>query len=228
MVPNKRPTTYAVCYIFALGCSLMIFDRTVLFFTLLASALFVFFKAKDEEHRYLLALGSPYISIGVGALYWMYFLFDAFGSIPGEKGSFVMTLWFILMVWSVDIGGYVVGSSLKGPKLAPKISPNKTWSGLIGGVILSVSVSLIYMYVTRKVFDIILTSSDQFKFALLGALIAVVAQIGDLVESSIKRYLGVKDSSSLIPGHGGVFDRIDGLIFAAPIIYCYFSLVSFK
>ncbi len=228
MVPNKRPTTYAVCYIFALGCSLMIFDRTVLFFTLLASALFVFFKANDEEHRYLLALGSPYISIGVGALYWMYFLFDAFGSIPGEKGSFVMTLWFILMVWSVDIGGYVVGSSLKGPKLAPKISPNKTWSGLIGGVILSVSVSLIYMYVTRKVFDIILTSSDQFKFALLGALIAVVAQIGDLVESSIKRYLGVKDSSSLIPGHGGVFDRIDGLIFAAPIIYCYFSLVSFK
>ena len=228
MVPNKRQTTYAVCYIFALGCSLMIFDRSVLFFTLLLTTLFVFFKSKDEEHRYLLTLGAPYISIGVGALYWMYFLFDAFGSIPGEKGSFVMTLWFILMVWSVDIGGYVVGSSLKGPKLAPKISPNKTWSGLIGGVILSVSVSLIYMYITKNVFNIILTASDQFKFALLGALIAIVAQVGDLVESAIKRYLGVKDSSSLIPGHGGVFDRIDGLIFAAPIIYCYFSLVSFK
>ncbi|MBE6463340.1 MAG: phosphatidate cytidylyltransferase [Alphaproteobacteria bacterium] len=228
MVPNKRQTTYAVSYIFALGCSLMVFDRTVLFFTLLLTTLFIFLKTKDEEHRYLLTLGVPYISIGVGALYWMYFLFDAFASIPGEKGSFVMTLWFILMVWSVDIGGYVVGSSLKGPKLAPRISPNKTWSGLIGGVILSVSVSLIYMYATKNVFDIILTGSDQLKFALLGALIAIVAQVGDLVESSIKRYLGVKDSSSLIPGHGGVFDRIDGLIFAAPIIYCYFSLVSFK
>ena len=228
MVPNKRPSTYAVSYIFALGCSLIVFDRLALFFALLFSTIFIFFKTKDEEHRYLLTLGVPYISIGVGALYWMYFLFDAFGSIPGEKGSFVMTLWFILMVWSVDIGGYVVGSSLKGPKLAPKISPNKTWSGLIGGVILAVAVSIIYMHAVKNIFEISLPTSEQFRFAQLGALVAIVAQIGDLVESSIKRYLGVKDSSSLIPGHGGVFDRIDGLIFAAPIIYCYFSLVSFK
>ena len=228
MVPNKRQSTYAVSYIFALGCSLIVFDRTALFFALLLATVFVFFKTKDEEHRYLLTLGVPYISIGVGALYWMYFLFDAFGSIPGEKGSFVMTLWFILMVWGVDIGGYVVGSSLKGPKLAPKISPNKTWSGLIGGVILAVAVSIIYMHAVKNIYEISLPTSEQFKFAQLGALVAVVAQIGDLVESSIKRYLGVKDSSSLIPGHGGVFDRIDGLIFAAPIIYCYFSLVSFK
>ncbi len=228
MVPNKRQSTYAVSYIFALGCSLIVFDRTALFFALLLATVFVFFKTKDEEQRYLLTLGVPYISIGVGALYWMYFLFDAFGSIPGEKGSFVMTLWFILMVWGVDIGGYVVGSTLKGPKLAPKISPNKTWSGLIGGVILAVAVSIIYMHAVKNIYEISLPTSEQFKFAQLGALVAVVAQIGDLVESSIKRYLGVKDSSSLIPGHGGVFDRIDGLIFAAPIIYCYFSLVSFK
>lgn len=228
MVPNKRPSCYAVFYMFALGCSLVVFNRAVLFFVLLATTIFTYLKTKDEEHRNLLTLGVPYIAIGVGALYWMYFLFDAFGSIPGEKGSFVMTLWFILMVWSVDIGGYVVGSSLKGPKLAPKISPNKTWSGLIGGVILSVAVSIIYMYATKNIFDINLPVSEQILFAELGALVAVVAQIGDLVESSIKRYLGIKDSSSLIPGHGGIFDRIDGLIFAAPIIYCYFSLVSFK
>ena len=68
--------------------------------------------------------------------------------------------------------------------------------------------------------------SEQLKFAQLGAMIAIVAQIGDLAESAIKRHLGVKVSSSLIPGHVGVFDRIDGLIFAAPIVYCYFTLVS--
>lgn len=226
MVPNKKANFYAVCYVFALGCSLFIFNRIVLFTTIAAVSALIYIKAKKEEHRRLLTLGGVYISIGVGALYWLYYLFDTFfGSLPGEKGSFVMTLWFIFMVWSVDIGGYIIGSSLKGPKLAPSISPNKTWSGLIGGVILAVSVSFIYMYVTKNIFNLPMPLNEQLRFAQLGAFIAVVAQIGDLIESAIKRYLGVKDSSNLIPGHGGVFDRIDGLIFAAPIVYCYFSLI---
>ena len=209
-----------------MGCSLLVFNRWVLIATIALTTLFVFIKAKEEQHRKLLTLGVPYISIGVGALYWIYYLFDTFGSIPGEKGSFVMTLWFMLMVWGVDIGGYIVGSSLKGPKLAPKISPNKTWSGLVGGVVLAVAVSFIYMFTVKNIFNLPMPLSEQLKFAQLGAMIAIVAQIGDLAESAIKRHLGVKDSSSLIPGHGGVFDRIDGLIFAAPIVYCYFTLVS--
>ncbi len=226
MIPNKKANLYAVCYVFALGCSLLIFNRIVLFSTIAALTAFVYYKAREEEHRNLLTLGVVYISIGVGALYWLYYLFDTFfGSLPGEKGSFVMTLWFIFMVWSVDIGGYIIGSSLKGPKLAPRISPNKTWSGLIGGVILAVSVSFIYMYATKNIFNLPMPLNEQLRFAELGAFIAVVAQIGDLIESAIKRFLGVKDSSNLIPGHGGVFDRIDGLIFAAPIVYCYFSLI---
>ena len=139
-----------------------------------------------------------------------------------------MTLWFILMVWSVDIGGYAVGPIFKGPKLAPKISPNKTWSGLIGGVILAIAVSFIYMWFTGNLFDLPMPMKTQLKFAQLGAAVAFIAQIGDLVESAIKRHLNIKDSSSLIPGHGGVFDRIDGLIFVAPIVYCYFNLVSFE
>ena len=228
MVPNKRTVIYALCYTFSLGCSIFIQDRTVLMLTILAVALFVYTKARDEEWRRLLTLGVPYISIGVGALDWMYYLFDAFGSIPGEKGSYVMTLWFILMVWSVDIGGYVIGTSLRGPKLAPSISPNKTWSGLFGGVVLAVAVSFIYMYAAKNIYSLPLPLREQLKFAQLGALIAFVAQIGDLIESAIKRHLNIKDSSSLIPGHGGVFDRIDGLIFAAPIVYCYFALISFE
>lgn len=228
MIPNKNASVYAVCYTFAVGCSLLIFDRTLFWLTLGVLTLFVFQKARNEEHRKLLTLGVPYIAIGVGALFWMYYLFDAFGSIPAEKGSFVMTLWFILMVWGVDIGGYIVGTSLKGPKLAPTISPNKTWSGLIGGMIFSIAISFIYMYAVKRIFDLPMPLTEQLKFAQLGALIAVVAQIGDLIESSIKRYLGIKDSSSLIPGHGGVFDRIDGLIFAAPIVYCFFAFVNFN
>lgn len=228
MIPNKRASTYAICYTFALGCSLIVFDRIVLFISLAILTAFVYLKAKDEDYRKLLTLGVPYISVGVGSLYWMYYLFETFGSLPGEKGSFVMTLWFMLMVWSVDIGGYVIGSALRGPKLAPKISPNKTWSGLAGGVLLAVAVSFIYMYATKNIFSLPMPLSEQLKFAQLGAFVAVVAQIGDLIESAIKRYLGVKDSSSLIPGHGGVFDRIDGLIFAAPVVYAIFTIISFN
>lgn len=228
MIPNKNQTTYAICYTFALGCSLLVFNRIVLFSIIGVATLFLYLKAKNEKHRELITLGVPYISIGVGSLYWLYYIFDTFGSLPGEKGSFVMTLWFMLMVWSVDIGGYVVGSSFRGPKLAPKISPNKTWSGLIGGVILAASVSFIYMYATKNIFNLTMPLSEQFKFAQLAVFIAIIAQIGDLIESAIKRHLGIKDSSSLIPGHGGVFDRIDGLIFAAPFVYYFFTLVSFN
>ncbi len=225
MVPNKNSSLYAVCYTFALGCSLLIFNHIVLFALITATTLFVYIKGKNEQHRRLLTLGVPYISVGVGALYWIYYIFDTFGSLPGEKGSFVMTLWFIFMVWSVDTGGYIIGSSVRGPKLAPRISPNKTWSGLIGGIILAVAVSFIYMTAIKNIFGLPMPMSEQLRFAQLGAFIAIVAQIGDLAESAIKRYLGIKDSSNLIPGHGGVFDRIDGMIFAAPIVYCYFSLV---
>ena len=228
MIPNKNSNVYGVSYAFALGCSILVQDRNVLFLTIIATTAFVFLKANDEKFRRLITLGVPYISIGVGALDWMYYLFDAFGSIPGEKGSFVMTLWFILMVWGVDIGGYIIGPIFKGPKLAPRISPNKTWSGLIGGVIASVSASLIYTWAMSGIFDLPMPQRTHIQFAQLGAVVALIAQCGDLVESAIKRHLQIKDSSSLIPGHGGVFDRIDGLIFAAPIVYCYFALMSFE
>lgn len=99
------------------------------------ASLLVWFKARGEERRNLLTLGVPYISVGIGSLIWL------FGTV-----GFVTTLWFLIMVWCVDIGGYVVGCNLKGPKLAPKISPNKTWSGLIGGVVFSVAASVVFSH----------------------------------------------------------------------------------
>ncbi len=213
MIPSRQPLTYMASYIVALAVSLFVYDTPMIISSIVLISFFVWFKAKGESHRNLLILGVPYISIGVGSLLWIYQ-----GIIPYHPFNFYITLWFFLMVWSMDIGGFIVGSNLKGPKLAPKISPNKTWSGLIGGMILAMAVSYLYTYVTVKE-----AKDIQMFFVVLGGVTAAISQIGDLIESAIKRKLGLKDSSSIIPGHGGVFDRIDGLIFAAPFVYWLFA-----
>ena len=211
MVPNKGTGTYGIVYALAVATAVFASCPWAVAAVVAGAAVLVWIKARGEVRRHLLTLGVLYISIGIGSLVWLY----------GQVG-FLDTMWFLLMVWGVDTGGYVVGSTVKGPKLAPKISPNKTWSGLLGGVVLSVLVSIAYSYA--------FTEQDHVLFyAVLGGIIAVIAQIGDLVESYIKRSLGIKDSSNLIPGHGGAFDRIDGLIFAAPLVFLLFRYgVSFN
>lgn len=218
MASTRNSSAYMGAYIIALAVALLVYDTTALVSAIILASLYVWFKASKEEHRYILTLGVPYISIGVGSLLWIYH--DVFIYHPYD---FYMTLWFMLMVWAMDIGGYIVGCNLKGPKLAPKISPNKTWSGLIGGIVFAVAASTIYFYLLSFPGVIKIDSNSQIFFAVLGGVIAAVSQIGDLIESAIKRRLGLKDSSNLIPGHGGVFDRIDGLIFAAPFVYWLFA-----
>jgi len=115
-------------------------------------------------------------------------------------------LWVLVCVWATDIGAYFVGSYAGGAKLAPSISPSKTWSGLIGGM----SASAVTSAACGLAFD----AGDTPMLAIAGIGIAVVAQAGDLLESSAKRRAGVKDSGALIPGHGGLLDRLDGLIAA--------------
>ncbi len=118
---------------------------------------------------------------------------------------------FILAaVTAVDIGAYFAGRTIGGPKIAPKISPSKTWAGLVGGMVMAATVAAIST--EWMVLD------DSYQTALLGlfvaagALIAIIAQAGDFFESWMKRRAGVKDSGALIPGHGGLFDRVDGLL----------------
>jgi phosphatidate cytidylyltransferase len=113
-------------------------------------------------------------------------------------------LWIVVCVWATDVGAYFLGSLAGGGKLAPRISPSKTWSGLVGGMCFSAVVSS----ASGLVFD----AGDTPMLALAGLGIALVAQAGDLFESAAKRAAGVKDSGRLIPGHGGLLDRIDGLI----------------
>jgi phosphatidate cytidylyltransferase len=115
-------------------------------------------------------------------------------------------LWIVVCVWATDVGAYFLGSLAGGAKLAPSISPSKTWSGLVGGICFSAVVSA----ASGLVFD----AGDTPALAAAGVAIALVAQAGDLFESAAKRRVGVKDSGRLIPGHGGLLDRIDGLIAA--------------
>jgi phosphatidate cytidylyltransferase len=118
--------------------------------------------------------------------------------------------WMFAIIWATDIFAFFAGKSLGGVKIAPAISPNKTWSGLIGGVLASMGIGVISA--------MIFPGSIIF-FLLISILISVVEQISDLVESKFKRIFGVKDSGDIIPGHGGVLDRLDGMILVAPLVW---------
>ncbi|WFU10473.1 phosphatidate cytidylyltransferase [Rhizobium sp. CB3090] len=120
--------------------------------------------------------------------------------------GFVLMLFIFATVWATDIFAYFVGRAIGGAKLAPRISPGKTWSGAIGGAIAAVVAG------TAVVWSFF--SADGLWIPALALVLSICSQIGDLFESFIKRRFGVKDSSHLIPGHGGVMDRVDGLIFA--------------
>jgi phosphatidate cytidylyltransferase len=119
----------------------------------------------------------------------------------------------VLTVWSLDSAAYIVGRSFPRGRFMNHISPNKTWSGAIGGTIVAVAVG--------AVLAAALLAVDPLIGAVTGLLIAVAAQAGDLVESMLKRAAGVKDSGTLIPGHGGILDRIDSFLFAAPAAYVW-------
>jgi phosphatidate cytidylyltransferase len=134
----------------------------------------------------------------------------ALGWIRGDEPlGFLATLFVLLAVIVTDIGAYASGRSLGGPKLWPAVSPNKTWSGLIGGVLAASIAGGLFAWLSG-------TGSASW-LAGLGLVLGLVAQGGDLAESALKRHFGVKDSSNLIPGHGGVMDRMDGIVTASVI-----------
>lgn len=116
------------------------------------------------------------------------------------------TLWVLGVVWAIDICAYFSGRLIGGPKLAPRISPKKTWAGLIGGMIGAAIVGVLMAQY--------LGQGSIIWLAIVSASLALVEQTGDFLESSWKRRAGVKDSSNLIPGHGGLLDRVDGLVAA--------------
>lgn len=162
--------------------------------------------------RSWMAAGAFYIFLPLAALLML-------RAIATDSQGRDIILWLLLIVWATDIGAYAAGLTIGGPKLAPAISPKKTWAGLLGGVAAAALVSIW----SGHIFEF---PAPGIKLALLGGVLAVLAQVGDLFESFVKRHFDVKDSSRLIPGHGGFLDRVDGLL-AAGLALGLFHLATF-
>jgi phosphatidate cytidylyltransferase len=158
-------------------------------------------RRSGRPYQFALAFGVPYLGLAAVALPWL--RADPW---VGQRD----TLFVLSVVWASDIGAYMVGRLLRGPKLAPAISPGKTWSGAAGGLICAVLGGAAVAACTTP---------DIPVFHVIGpaVVLGIISQAGDLFESAIKRHFGVKDSGRIIPGHGGLLDRLDALLAVAPV-----------
>lgn len=141
-----------------------------------------------------------------GPLYIFIAMF-ALVSLRMHENGLIVTMNLFAVVWATDIGAYMFGRTLQGPKILPIVSPSKTWSGLMGGMICSA----ITLFLLQKYTKYGIPANLKY-LLILGASSAVIAQVGDFLESGFKRICQIKDSSNIIPGHGGVFDRMDGVL----------------
>lgn len=124
-----------------------------------------------------------------------------------QPQGLLLTFWAMALVWACDSGAFFAGRAIGGPKLAPAISPNKTWAGFLGGLL----AAAVFAYILVALFGL------PVLLAVATPGLAILAQLGDLYESNLKRRAGVKDSGNLLPGHGGIMDRLDGLVAVAPV-----------
>lgn len=136
-----------------------------------------------------------------------------------EKYSYFLLLAFFVIQWANDTGAYLSGKMIGKTKLFERISPNKTWEGAIGGAFLAVITGIIFSTIT---------DSNIIHWISISLLIVVFGTLGDLTESQIKRSIGVKDSGNILPGHGGILDRFDGVLFSAPFVLAYLQLFNIQ
>jgi phosphatidate cytidylyltransferase len=167
-------------------------------------------------HRRLFPAVVPYIGMGSLALMIL-------RAAPGS--GLALVAYLLMAVWATDIGAFASGRCLGGPRLAPRFSPKKTWSGLLGGMVAAGLAGAATALAFGRHSGMV--GGDMVGAALLAMVLAVVAQAGDLFESAIKRRYDVKDSGRLIPGHGGLLDRVDGLIAAAPVFALVHGMMGF-
>lgn len=160
-------------------------------------------------------LGIFYIGLFSSTLIGIRELYSDFNKIY-EYGGFII-ISMMITIWVCDSAAYFLGTAFGKHRLFPRVSPQKSWEGAVAGFIFSVA----SMIVMKSVLVDFLTMNQA---VIIGIIIGSFGQIGDLIESLIKRDAGVKDSSNIIPGHGGILDRFDSLLYSAPIVFLYFSL----
>lgn len=170
----------------AMGPSWLVFGLVI------AAALFIASATRNGR----LGWGIAYVGVPAVALLFL----------RSQPDGLLLTFWAMALVWACDTGAYFAGRSIGGPKLAPSISPNKTWAGFVGGVVAAAAAAwaMVHLFGLPPV------------LALVTPVLAAMSQGGDLYESHLKRAAGVKDSGKLLPGHGGLLDRLDGLVAVAP------------
>lgn len=184
---------------------------------LLSGALYALVGALDRDANkqsgLWYAAGLPAIGLPVLCLIWLR---------AQEPGGAETVLWLVALVIATDIGAYFSGRLIGGPKLMPRVSPKKTWAGLIGGMSAAACIGALATILVAPGGG----GTTVMAVALLSALMAVVAQAGDLAESAVKRHFNVKDSGTLIPGHGGLFDRLDGFLITLPALALLVALMG--
>ena len=152
--------------------------------------------------------GTIYVALPLTMMYTLYI----------EAGKPFVLAMFIL-IWVNDTGAFIAGSSVGRRKLFPRVSPNKTWEGVLGGLAFAITAAIFMGTAAYNYFG-----ENELRYAILAVTTVVMATVGDLVESLFKRAEGVKDSGNIIPGHGGILDRIDSLLFVAPASLCLFYI----
>ena len=201
-------------------------------FAVLAPFIFLAIGMYNNE----LSLGFPAARISVFAFVYIALPMASLVQLREQwRGGFFL-LFLLLLVWAGDIFAYFIGKPFGRHRMSPRVSPNKTWEGAVASVVASVGVgilmfhyalpisrTLLRMHLIKQQDGIFSEQSSLVPIIVLSIVLNMAAQLGDLVESLIKRGAGMKDSGAILPGHGGMFDRIDALLFAAPVLWCYMA-----
>jgi phosphatidate cytidylyltransferase len=194
-------------------------DQTLVFFSGLSLGLLTYFTFKSPVERVLIDAVSS-----VFALAYVGLTLIAIPTLREQPNGATLVVFLFFVVWAGDIAALYVGRALGRRKLAPTLSPNKTWEGAIGSVAGSLVVTGLLFWLASQLAQwnfARLSFADEvwWYWLVMAVVVNIAAQVGDLAESALKRSAGVKDSGSLLPGHGGVLDRIDALLLAAPVLW---------